>query len=165
MKINSSPIDVTPVESSSDNARAATSFATPVQPDAPSQPQPPVQPTTPAQPRNSIKQGEPEQACETVQQDESSQQSTSTQPEFRAPSYGKKQATGPQQAASNDTKSSLPFSDLEAQGRVGGAVQTAAGVALMAAGVPLLILPGPGMAAIGGGAVLAGKGVQKIIKG
>lgn len=141
MKINSSPIDITPLESSSDNAHAAASFTTPTQPD------------------------EPAQACETTKQDESTQQFTSTQPEFRAPSYGKKKATDTQQAATSEKKTSLPFSNLEAQGRVGGAVQTAAGVALMAAGVPLLILPGPGMAAIGGGAVLAGKGVQKIIKG
>lgn len=46
---------------------------------------------------------------------------------------------------------------------VTGVVQTVAGVGLMAVGVPMLILPGPGMAAIAGGAVLAASGVKKII--
>lgn len=42
--------------------------------------------------------------------------------------------------------------------KVKGAAQMAAGGALAAAGVPMLILPGPGAAAIVGGAALASKG-------
>ncbi len=43
-------------------------------------------------------------------------------------------------------------SEEEAQ-RIGGAVQTAVGGAIMLIGVPMLILPGPGLLAIGGGGV------------
>lgn len=42
--------------------------------------------------------------------------------------------------------------------KIKGAVQMAGGAALVAAGVPMCILPGPGVAAIAGGAALASKG-------
>ena len=47
--------------------------------------------------------------------------------------------------------------------RIGGAVQTAIGGAIMLVGVPMLILPGPGLLAIGGGAVIAGNGIRKVL--
>jgi len=47
---------------------------------------------------------------------------------------------------------------------VAGAVQTVAGVGLMAIGVPMLIFPGPGVAAIAGGAALAGSGIRKLVQ-
>lgn len=46
--------------------------------------------------------------------------------------------------------------------RIVGAVQAVAGGAIMIVGIPMLILPGPGLLAIGGGAVLAANGVKKI---
>ena len=45
---------------------------------------------------------------------------------------------------------------------IGGAVQTAAGGILILIGIPMLILPGPGIAAIGGGAVVAAGGIKKL---
>lgn len=51
-----------------------------------------------------------------------------------------------------------------AANRIGAAVQTAGGVALMAIGLPLLILPGPGVLAIGGGAAIAAGGIKKLLK-
>ena len=50
-------------------------------------------------------------------------------------------------------------------GRISGAVQTVAGVAVMAVGVPMLILPGPGVLAIGAGAAIAAGGIKKIRNG
>ncbi len=44
--------------------------------------------------------------------------------------------------------------------RAGGAAQMVAGGAIAAAGVPMLILPGPGVLAIAGGAAIAAKGAQ-----
>ena len=41
-------------------------------------------------------------------------------------------------------------------------MQTAVGGALMLVGVPMLILPGPGLLDIGGGAVIAAGGVKKM---
>ena len=35
--------------------------------------------------------------------------------------------------------------------------------AIMLVGVPMLILPGPGLLAIGGGAVIAGNGIKKVL--
>lgn len=49
--------------------------------------------------------------------------------------------------------------------RIGGVVQTAVGAGLMVIGVPMLILPGPGIAALAGGALLAGSGIRKILTG
>ncbi len=49
--------------------------------------------------------------------------------------------------------------------RIGGVVQTAVGAGLMVVGVPMLILPGPGIAALAGGALLAGSGIKKILTG
>ncbi len=42
-------------------------------------------------------------------------------------------------------------------------MQTAVGGAIMLVGVPMLILPGPGLLAIGGGAVVAAKGIKKVL--
>lgn len=88
---------------------------------------------------------------------------------FRAPSFGKqvKQTAG----------QAMPYTTQTAQAtvigsggtavagnsdRVGGVVQTAVGGALVLLGVPMLILPGPGLLAIGGGAALAAKGIKKM---
>ena len=49
--------------------------------------------------------------------------------------------------------------------RLTGAVQTVAGAAVMAVGVPMLILPGPGVLAIGAGAAIAAGGIKKIRNG
>ena len=45
--------------------------------------------------------------------------------------------------------------------KAGGAAQIVAGGAIAAVGVPLLILPGPGIAVIAGGAALAARGAKK----
>ena len=76
---------------------------------------------------------------------------------FRAPSYGKDAA----QAAVNATIIDEGRVSKKKPNRIGGAVQTAIGGAIMLVGVPMLILPGPGLLAIGGGAVIAGNGIKK----
>lgn len=79
---------------------------------------------------------------------------------FRAPSYGK----GAAQAAVNATIiDGGPASAKKKPSRIGGAVQTAVGGAIMLVGVPMLILPGPGLLAIGGGAVVAANGIKKVL--
>lgn len=80
---------------------------------------------------------------------------------FRAPSYGKDAA---QAAAANATIiDGGPSSAKKKPSRIGGAVQTAVGGAIMLVGVPMLILPGPGLLAIGGGAVVAANGIKKVL--
>ena len=80
---------------------------------------------------------------------------------FRAPSYGKNAA---QAASVNATIiDGGPASGKKKPSRIGGAVQTAVGGAIMLVGVPMLILPGPGLLAIGGGAVVAAKGIKKVL--
>lgn len=80
---------------------------------------------------------------------------------FRAPSYGKDAAQG---AAVNATIiDGGPASAKKKPNRIGGAVQTAVGGAIMLVGVPMLILPGPGLLAIGGGAVVAANGIKKVL--
>ena len=51
--------------------------------------------------------------------------------------------------------------EVAPEDRAKGVGQMVAGGVVAAAGVPMLILPGPGVAAIAGGAVLASKGYQK----
>ena len=63
-------------------------------------------------------------------------------------SYGKDAA----QAAVNATIIDEGRVSKKKPNRIGGAVQTAIGGAIMLVGVPMLILPGPGLLAIGGGA-------------
>ena len=46
--------------------------------------------------------------------------------------------------------------------RLGGAVQVVAGAAIALVGVPMLILPGPGLLAIGGGVVLMARGAKNL---
>ena len=70
---------------------------------------------------------------------------------FRAPSYGKDAA----QAAVNAT--------IIDEGRVSKKKPNRIGGAIMLVGVPMLILPGPGLLAIGGGAVIAGNGIKKVL--
>lgn len=48
-------------------------------------------------------------------------------------------------------------------GRIGSAVQVAAGGAIALVGIPMLVLPGPGLLAIGGGLALAAGGVKKLM--
>lgn len=74
---------------------------------------------------------------------------------FKPPSYGKQSKAAP--AVVIDDKTAKKPS------RVAGAVQTAAGGAIMLVGVPMLILPGPGVLAIGGGAALAAGGIKKLL--
>ena len=69
---------------------------------------------------------------------------------FRAPSYGKDAA----QAAVNATIIDEGRVSKKKPNRIGGAVLV---------GVPMLILPGPGLLAIGGGAVIAGNGIKKVL--
>ena len=45
--------------------------------------------------------------------------------------------------------------------KVAGGIEMAAGVAIAAAGVPMMVLPGPGAAALMGGAALASKGQRR----
>ena len=52
-----------------------------------------------------------------------------------------------------------------AASRLTGAAQTVAGAAVMAVDVPMLILPGPGVLAIGAGAAIAAGGIKKIRNG
>lgn len=81
---------------------------------------------------------------------------------YRAPSYGKTatRAAEPVNATIID--------DPKAKGakkpsRIAGAAQTVVGGAVMLVGVPMLILPGPGLLAIAGGAVVAGSGIKKLL--
>ena len=90
---------------------------------------------------------------------------------FQAPSFGKK--TGKQGAKAADAAKEAPSvaaTVIDGKGASGkkpsklaGAVQTAAGGAIMLIGLPMLILPGPGLLAIGGGAVIAAGGVKKLV--
>lgn len=73
-------------------------------------------------------------------------------PEFRAPSFGAKQPQ-PGKGKAPSTASQV----------ASGAVQTAVGGAVMAAGIPMLVLPGPGMATIAGGAAIASGGIKKML--
>lgn len=76
----------------------------------------------------------------------------SASPEFRAPSFGAKQPQ-PGKGKAPSTASQV----------ASGAVQTAVGGAVMAAGIPMLVLPGPGMATIAGGAAIASGGIKKML--
>lgn len=89
---------------------------------------------------------------------------------FQAPSFGKKAAAAPKAAEAAKGAAHDIASVIDSKGRSGkkpskiaGAVQTAAGGAIMLVGVPMLILPGPGLLAIGGGAVIAAGGVKKLL--
>lgn len=79
---------------------------------------------------------------------------------FRAPSYGKDAA---QAAVNAAVVEGGPASAKKKPRRLGGVVQTAVGGAIMLVGVPMLILPGPGLLAIGGGAVVAARGIKKAL--
>ncbi len=94
---------------------------------------------------------------------------------FQAPSFGRKAArqaakAAPQAADAAKGAQSVAATVIDSKGASGkkpsklaGAVQTAAGGALMLVGLPMLILPGPGLLAIGGGAVVAAGGVKKLM--
>lgn len=62
------------------------------------------------------------------------------------------------QASSANATATVISDGVPAAQKIKGAVQMAGGAALVAAGVPMCILPGPGVAAIAGGAALASKG-------
>ena len=85
---------------------------------------------------------------------------------FQAPSFGKKDAVGTaKESARNVAQATVAGSSPQTKkpSRLGGAVQTAVGGAVMLVGVPMLILPGPGLVAIGGGAALAAGGIKKML--
>ena len=63
----------------------------------------------------------------------------------------------PKRNRSSDNRSAVDAS-VPIGRKAKGAAQMTAGAALIAVGVPMCILPGPGVAAIAGGAALASKG-------
>ncbi len=63
-------------------------------------------------------------------------------------------------AASSDRRPGGPVAPSPAH-KVAGAVEMAAGAAIAAAGIPMMVLPGPGAAALLGGAALASKGQRR----
>lgn len=63
-------------------------------------------------------------------------------------------------AASSDRRPDGPVASSPAH-KVAGAVEMAAGAAIAAAGIPMMVLPGPGAAALLGGAALASKGQRR----
>ncbi len=63
-------------------------------------------------------------------------------------------------AASSDRRPGGPAAPSPAH-KVAGAVEMAAGAAIAAAGIPMMVLPGPGAAALLGGAALASKGQRR----
>lgn len=63
-------------------------------------------------------------------------------------------------AASSDRRPGGPAAPSPAH-KVAGAVEMAAGAAMAAAGIPMMVLPGPGAAALLGGAALASKGQRR----
>lgn len=84
---------------------------------------------------------------------------------FRPPSYGaqgKRGASAPESAVRATVIDGGP-PPAKRPSRIGGAAQTVIGGAIMLVGVPMLILPGPGLLAIGGGAVIAANGVKKML--
>lgn len=92
---------------------------------------------------------------------------------FRAPSFGKNAEPAAAGARANTgtgtgtvTNATIIGEGRSAEkkpSRLGGVVQTAVGGAIMLVGVPMLILPGPGLLAIGGGAVVATRGIKKVL--
>lgn len=90
---------------------------------------------------------------------------------FRAPSFGKNAEPAAAGARANTGTDTVTNATIIGEGRsaekkpsrLGGVVQTAVGGAIMLVGVPMLILPGPGLLAIGGGAVVATRGIKKVL--
>lgn len=92
---------------------------------------------------------------------------------FRAPSFGKNAEPAAAGARANTSTGTGTVANATIIGegrsaekkpsRLGGVVQTAVGGAIMLVGVPMLILPGPGLLAIGGGAVVATRGIKKVL--
>lgn len=90
---------------------------------------------------------------------------------FRAPSFGKNAEPAAAGARANTGADTVVNATIIGEGRsaekkpsrLGGVVQTAVGGAIMLVGVPMLILPGPGLLAIGGGAVVATRGIKKVL--
>lgn len=89
---------------------------------------------------------------------------------FHTPSYGRK-AAQPRGAGSQRTPPVAQATVIGDAGaatavkkpnRASGAVQLVAGSAIALVGVPMLILPGPGLLAIGGGMALAASGLKKL---
>ena len=88
---------------------------------------------------------------------------------FRTPSYGRK--AGKAKSAASPTAQVAQATVIGDTGtaatakkprRAAGAAQLVAGSAIALVGVPMLILPGPGLLAIGGGAALAASGLKKL---
>ena len=80
---------------------------------------------------------------------------------FKSPSYGRRGAA----ASSDDVAHATVIGGGKARratGRMAGVAQAAAGGALVLVGIPMLILPGPCLLAIGGGAALAAGGIKKM---
>lgn len=91
---------------------------------------------------------------------------------YTAPSFGKRaeqaaaqvsatNAHGPQVTPA--TVIGVDPTPSKKPNRIGGAVQTAVGGAIALVGIPMLILPGPGLIAIGGGAAIAAGGIKKLL--
>lgn len=72
--------------------------------------------------------------------------SSQTTSAYRQPRYGKQR---------QETK--------QKPSRLGGIAQVAAGGLIALVGIPMLILPGPGLVAIGGGLALAAKGAKTLL--
>lgn len=88
---------------------------------------------------------------------------------YQAPSFGKRaeQAAAGKPIEPQPVHATIigesPAPTQKKPSIIGGAVQTAVGGAIMLVGVPMLILPGPGLLAIGGGAVVAANGIKKML--
>lgn len=84
-----------------------------------------------------------------------------THPPDHYPSAGKGKAKGvdPEYEVSETTF--LP--PAEPRGKLSGAAKVVAGGVCVAVGVPMLILPGPGLLAIGGGVALVTSGASELL--
>ena len=116
-------------------------------------------------------QGSPKNTAAASTTENAANKNSGTNPgAFRTPSYGRK-ATQPKRAEPQRTPPVAQATVIGDAGaataakkssRASGAVQLVAGSAIALVGVPMLILPGPGLLAIGGGVALAASGLKKL---
>ncbi|MEA5019912.1 MAG: hypothetical protein VB027_06050 [Gordonibacter sp.] len=117
-------------------------------------------------------QGSPKNTAAASTTENAANKNSGTNPgAFRTPSYGRK-AAQPKEAGFHRTPpvvQATVIGDARAAAaakkpsRASGAVQLVAGSAIALVGVPMLILPGPGLLAIGGGVALAASGLKKLV--